>query len=136
MFRNLMLIFLISLPISLIGGGDEYDTLSIKPIGVDYSKYTGTNKLFMVGECEGMKGNQIVVFQNRPAFDFFEKNEIYKDEQKELEKAIWVEILDNDTEPIVVKGKWHEYNDRMVFLCHQILKMNKQQQTSQKAVEL
>ena len=116
--KNILVIFLVALPIALIGGADEYDTLSIKPIGVDYSKYAGTNKLYMVGECEGMKGNQIVIFQNRPAFDFFEKNEGYKDEQKELEKAIWVEILDHDTEPIIVKGKWHEYNDRMIFLCH------------------
>jgi len=131
MFKNILLILFISLPISLFGEDDEYDTLSIKPIGVDYSKYSGTNKLFIVGECDGMQGNQIVVFQNRPAFDFFEKNETYKNEQKELEKAIWKEILDNDSEPIVIKGKWHEYNDRMIFLCHQILKMNKNDHLNQ-----
>ena len=125
MFRNFLLILLISLPLSLFGGEDDYDTISVKPIGVDYSKYSGTNKLFMVGECSGMKGNQIVVFQNRPAFDYFEKNETYLEEQKELEKAIWEEILDKDAEPMIVKGKWHEYNNRMIFLCHQILKMNK-----------
>lgn len=136
MFRNILLIFLVALPISLIGGEDAYDTLSIKPIGVDYSKYAGTDKLFMVGECTGMKGNQIVVFQNRPAFDFFTKNETYKDEQKELERAIWAEILDKDSEPIIIKGKWHEYNDRMIFLCHQILKMNKQKQLSQETTDL
>jgi hypothetical protein len=26
-----------------------------------------------------------------------------------------------------VKGRWHQYNERMVFLCHQILKLNEQQ---------
>lgn len=131
MLRNLLLSVLIALPFTLLGENDEYDTLSIIPIGVDYSKYSGTNKLFIVGECKGMHGNQIVVFQNRPAFDFFEINETYKDEQKELEKAIWKEILDNDSEPIVIKGKWHEYNDRMIFLSHQILKMNKNDHLNQ-----
>lgn len=125
MLRSILLSLLIALPITLLGEDDEYDTLSIKPIGVDYSKYSGTDKLFMVGECDGKKGNQIVIFQNRPSFDFFEKDDTYKEEQKELENAIWAEILDNDTEPMVIKGKWHEYNDRMVFLCHQILKMDK-----------
>jgi hypothetical protein len=116
---------LIAFPFLLFGETDEYDTLSIKPIGVDYSKYTGVDKLYIVGECEGMEGNQIVIFQNRPCFDFFEKDETYRDEQKELEKALWEEILDNDEEKIVVKGKWHKYNNRAAFLCHQILKMNK-----------
>jgi len=125
MLKNIILSILITLPLTLLGGDDEFDTLSIKPIGVDYSKYSGTNKLFMVGECKGLKGNQIVVFQNRPSFDFFEENQTYKEEQAELEKAIWAEILDNDNEAIIVKGKWHEYNERMIFLCHQIVKMNK-----------
>jgi hypothetical protein len=40
----------------------EYETISVKPIGVDYSKYSGIDKLYMVGECAGMTGNQIVVF--------------------------------------------------------------------------
>jgi hypothetical protein len=105
----------------------EYETISVKPIGVDYSKYSGIDKLYMVGECAGMTGNQIVVFQNRPSFDFFENDETYCDEQKELEQAIWSEILDCDSEAIVVKGRWHQYNERMVFLCHQILKLNEQQ---------
>lgn len=125
MLKNIILSILITLPLTLLGGDDEFDTLSIKPIGVDYSKYSGTNKLFMVGECKGLKGNQIVVFQNRPSFDFFEENQTYKEEQAELEKAIWAEILDNDNEAIIVKGKWHEYNERMIFLCHQIVKINK-----------
>ena len=125
MLKNIVLSILITLPLTLLGEDNEFDTLSIKPIGVDYSKYSGTNKLFMVGECKGLKGNQIVVFQNRPSFDFFEENETYKEEQVELEKAIWEEILDNDNETIIVKGKWHEYNERMIFLCHQIVKMNK-----------
>jgi len=111
-------------PTILFGGDDEYDTISIKPLGVNYSKYQGTNKLYIVGECDGMVGNQIVVFQNRPSFEYFENNETFNVEQKELENAIWAEILDNDTEPIVVKGRWHQYNDRMVFLCHQILNIN------------
>jgi len=111
-------------PTILFGGDDEYDTISIKPLGVNYSKYQGTNKLYIVGECDGMVGNQIVVFQNRPSFEYFENDETFNMEQKELENAIWTEILDNDTEPIVVKGYWHQYNDRMVFLCHQILKIN------------
>ena len=128
MFRNFLLAVLFVLPISLFGEVDDYDTLSIKPIGVDYSKYPGTDKLYMVGECEGLEGNQVVVFQNRPSFDFFEKNDTYQQEQRELEKEIWNEILDNDSEPIIVKGKWHEYNNKMVFLCHQILKMNKTSQ--------
>jgi len=124
MFRNIVFSLLFILPLSLFGEGDDFDTLSITPIGVDYSKYPGTDKLFMVGECEGMEGNQVVIFQNRPAFDFFENNEAYKVEQKELENAIWVEILDNDSEAIVVKGRWHQYNDRKVFISHQILKLN------------
>ncbi len=125
MFRNILFSMLFIFPLSLFGEDDDFDTLSIKPIGADYSKYPGTDKLYIVGECEGMEGNQIVIFQNRPCFDFFENNETYQEEQKELEKAIWVEILDNDSEPIVVKGRWHQYNDRTVFLCHQILKLNK-----------
>ena len=125
MLRNIFMSILIAYPFLLFGETEEFDTLSIKPIGVDYSKYTGVDKLYIVGECEGMKGNQIVIFQNRPSFDFFEKDEIYKDEQKELEKALWEEILDNDEEKIVVKGKWHNYNNRYVFLCHQILQLNK-----------
>ena len=125
MLRIIFISILIAFPFLLFGETDEYDTLSIKPIGVDYSKYTGIDKLYIVGECEGMEGNQIVIFQNRPSFDFFEKDETYRDEQKELEKALWEEILDNDEEKIVVKGKWHKYNNRVVFLCHQILKMNK-----------
>ena len=125
MFRNIVFSLLFILPLNLFGEGDGFDTLSIMPIGVDYSKYPGTDKLFIVGECEGMEGNQIVVFQNRPSFDFFENNETYKAEQKELENAIWAEILDKDSEPIVVKGRWHQYNDRKVFLCHQILQLNK-----------
>ena len=131
LLRNIFFSILISLPISLFGETDEYDTLSIKPIGVDFSKYPGNDKMYIVGECEGMVGNQIVIFQNRPSFDFFEKNETYKEEQKELEKAIWEEILDNDEESIVLKGKWHNYNDRVVFLCHQILKMNVESRISQ-----
>ena len=125
MFRNIVFSLFFILPLNLFGEGDDFDTLSIKPIGVDYSKYPGTDKLFIVGECEGMEGNQVVVFQNRPSFDFFENNEAYKAEQKELENAIWAEILDNDSEPIVVKGRWHQYNDRKVFLSHQILQLNK-----------
>ena len=125
MLKNVFFVLLIALPISLFGENNNFDTLSIKPIGIDYSKYPGNNKMYMVGECEGMVGNQIVIFQNRPTFDFFESNDTYEVEQKELEKAIWEEILDHDAEPILVKGKWHQYNNRMVFLCHQILKMNK-----------
>ena len=124
MARNVFLFLLFILPLSLFGGNDSYDTLSILPIGVDYSKYLGTDKLYIVGECEGRVGNQIVIFQNRPSFDFFEDNQHYNDEQLELEKEIWSEILDKDAEPIVVKGRWHKYNDRMVFLCHQILSLN------------
>ena len=131
MLRNILFSILFVAPLALFGDDDDFDTLSIKPIGVDYSKYTGTDKMFIVGECEGMIGTQVVIFQNRPAFEFFEQDDTYSDEQKELEKAIWEEILDNDAEPIVVKGKWHHYNDRMVFLCHQILKMNKKEPVSQ-----
>lgn len=127
MIRFVFLFLLFVVPVSLFGGDNELDTLSIKPIGVDYSKYPGNNKMFIVGECEGMEGNQIVIFQNRPTFDFFEKDETYHAEQKELEKAIWDEILDHDSEPIVVEGRWHEYNDRKVFLCHKILEFNKKQ---------
>ncbi len=108
-----------------LGGDDEYDTLSIKPIGVDYSKYQGINKLYLVGECEGMQGNQIVIFQNRPSFDYFENDQEYIDEQKELEKALWQKILNHDDDPIILKGRWHRFNDRMVFLCHQIVQLNK-----------
>lgn len=125
MYRNIIFSLVFLLPLSLFGGDEDFDTLSIKPIGVDYSKYPGNDKLYMVGECNDMEGNQIVVFQNRPSFDFFENNEAYQEEQKELEQAIWDEILDNDSEPIVVKGRWHQYNDKMVFLCHEILKINK-----------
>lgn len=124
MFRNIFFSALLLIPINLLAGG-SYDTLEIKPLGLDYSKYSGTDKLYIVGECEGMTGNQIVVFQNRPSFDYFESNESFKVEQKELEKVLWAEILDEDSEPIVVKGRWHEYNGRMVFLSHQILQINK-----------
>jgi len=127
MLRNSILFLLILFPLYLFGGDDQFDTLSIRPIGVDYSKYSGTDKMYIVGECDGMTGNQIVIFQNIPSFDFFEGNQIYRDEQADLEKAIWSEILDNDSEPILVKGRWHKYNDRMVFLCHQILSINKKQ---------
>lgn len=106
------------------GNDEEYETLAIKPIGVDYSKYQGINKLYMVGECEGMPGNQIVIFQNRPSFDYFENDTTYIEEQRELEKALWQKILKHDNDPILVKGRWHRYNDRMVFLCHQIIRMN------------
>ena len=129
--KYFLFMLLIALPISLFGENNDFDTLSIKPIGIDYSKYPGNNKMYIVGECEGMEGNQIVIFQNRPAFDFFESDDTYEVEQKELEKAIWEEILDHDEEPILVKGKWHQYNNRMVFLCHQILKMNKEPLLSQ-----
>jgi hypothetical protein len=124
MFRNILFALCFVLPLSLFGEDDDFDTLSIKPIGVDYSIYPGIDKLYIVGECEGMEGNQIVVFQNRPSFDFFEDNETYEAEQKELEKAIWEVIHDKDAEPIELKGVWHQYNERMVFLCHQILKLN------------
>lgn len=124
MLRKILLSVLFLAPLNLIGGNDDFDTLSIKPIGVDYSKYSGTDKLFLVGECEGMDGNQVVIFQNQPSFEFFENNETYKEEQKDLEQTIWTEILDNDSEAIVVKGRWHKYNEKMVFLCHQILKIN------------
>jgi hypothetical protein len=125
MARFFLIIAVILFPISLMGNDQKYDTLTIKPIGVEYSKYPGINKLYIVGKCEGMDGNQIVVFQNRPSFDYFESDEAYKSEQSELEKAMWAEILDQKADPIIVKGRWHEYNDRMVFLCHQIIKMNK-----------
>lgn len=124
MFRNIFFSAVLLIPINLLAGGN-FDTLEIKPLGLDYSKYSGTDKLYIVGECEGMTGNQIVVFQNRPSFDYFVANESFKEEQKELEKALWAEILDKDSEPIVVKGRWHEYNGRMVFLSHQILQLNK-----------
>jgi hypothetical protein len=106
-------------------------TLTIRPIGVDYSKYSGTNKLFMVGECKGLSGNQVVVFQNRPSFDYFENDQTYKNEQKELESAIWSEILDKDDEPMILKGRWHKYQDRMVFLCHKIVQLNRANQKVQ-----
>ena len=86
MLRNILFSALLLVPISLLAG-ENFDTLSIKPLGLDYSKYPGVDKLYIVGECEGMTGNQIVVFQNRPSFEFFEENESYKAEQKELEKA-------------------------------------------------
>ena len=125
MARFLLVLVIVAFPLLLIGRDEEFDTLTIKPIGVEYSKYPGINKLYIVGQCEGMDGNQIVVFQNRPSFDYFENDETYKTEQTELEKAIWAEILDQKADPIMVKGRWHQYNDRMVFLCHQIIKMNK-----------
>lgn len=128
MVRNIVVALFFIIPLNLFGETDEFDTISVKPIGVNYSKYSGVDKLYLVGECDGKKGNQIIVFQNRPSFDFFENNEAYKAEQKDLEQAIWAEILDNDSEPIIVKGIWHEYNERMVFLCHQILKMNSESQ--------
>lgn len=119
------IVMFLLIPTVLFGVDDPYDTISIKPMGVNYSKYQGTDKLYIVGECDGLVGNQIVVFQNRPSFEYFENNETFNEEQKELENAIWSEILDNDAEPIIVKGRWHQYNDRMVFLCHQILQLNK-----------
>ena len=125
---------LILMPTVLFGIDDEYDTISIKPIGLNYSKYQGVNKLYVVGECEGMTGNQVVIFQNRPSFDFFNDDQEYSDEQKELEKALWQEILDKDAKPIVVMGRWHRYNDKMVFLCHQILHMNKHTGLTQNVV--
>ena len=79
----------------------------------------------MVGQCDGMTGNQVVVFQNRPAFEYFESNQEFIDEQKELEKAIWSQILDEESGSLELKGRWHKYNDRMIFLCHQILKIGK-----------
>jgi hypothetical protein len=128
MLRHILFSIIFLLPFNLLAG-ENFDTLSIKPLGLDYSRYPGTDKLYMVGECEGMSGNQVVVFQNRPSFDYFEVDESYKAEQKKLEKAIWAEILDKDTEPIVVMGRWHTYNGRMVFLCHQILNLNNGQAT-------
>ena len=125
MVRLFVVVAILVFPLSLMGNDVKYDTLTIKPIGVEYSKYPGINKLYIVGKCEGMEGNQIVVFQNRPSFDYFESDEAYKSEQSELEMAIWAEILDLKANPIIVKGRWHQYNDRMVFLCHQIIKMNK-----------
>ncbi len=125
-------ILLILVPSVLFGNDEENDTLSIKPIGLNYSKYHGVNKLYMVGACEGMTGNQVVIFQNRPSFDFFNDDQEYTDEQKELEKALWQEILDKDAKPIVVRGRWHQYNDKMVFVCHQILQMNKHIEQTQK----
>ncbi len=124
MRKFLFLILSFALPATLFGESDKLDTISIKPIGLDYSKYAGTDKLFIVGECEGMEGNQIVIFQNRPSFEFFNNDEVYKAEQKELEQAIWKEILDNDDEPIILTGRWHQYNGRKVFLSQQILKIN------------
>jgi hypothetical protein len=126
MSRFLLSMVFVLVPMVIFGGDNEYDTINIKPIGVDYSKYSGTNKLFMVGECDGKPGNQIVIFQNRPSFDYFENDEAYLSEQKELEKAIWKEILDHDMEPMLLKGRWHRYQDRVVFLCHQILKMDQE----------
>ncbi|NJN24675.1 MAG: hypothetical protein HC819_01100 [Cyclobacteriaceae bacterium] len=125
MDRLYVLIIFVSLPMSLFGHDNEYDTLAIKPIGVEYSKYPGINKLYIVGQCEGMEGNQVVVFQNRPSFDFFENDNDYQEEQSALEKAMWAEILDHNAAPILVKGRWHQYSDRMVFLCNQIIRMNK-----------
>jgi hypothetical protein len=127
MGRGFLVSVFVFVSLMSLAAEDDYETISVKPIGVDYSKYSGMNKLYMVGECDGMKGNQIVVFQNRPSFDFFENDETYRDEQLELEKAIWSEILDSDSEAIIVKGRWHQYNERMVFLCHQILKLNEVQ---------
>ena len=123
MFKSAFLILLAVSPILSFGKDTNSDTLTIKPIGVDYSRYPGNHKLYIVGECDGMNGNQIVVFQNRPSFAFFESNETYTEEQKELEKAIWQMIHDNET--MQVQGKWHTYNNRMIFLCHRILKMKK-----------
>ena len=124
MRKFFLLVIGFAIPAALFGESDKLDTISIKPIGLDYSKYAGTDKLFMVGECEGMEGNQIVIFQNRPSFEFFVDDEVYKAEQKELERAIWNEILDNDEEPIILTGRWHDYNGRRVFLSQQILKIN------------
>jgi hypothetical protein len=132
--RILTAILLIFVPAVLFGTDDGYDTISIKPIGLDYSKYHGINKLYVVGECEGMTGNQVVIFQNRPSFDFFNDDQEYSEEQKELEKALWLEILDKDAKPIVVMGRWHRYNDKMVFVCHQILRMNKHIELTQRLV--
>jgi hypothetical protein len=115
-------LFLFAFPLMAIDPQD--DTISIKPIGVDYSKYAGTNKLFMVGECEGMEGNQIVVFQSQPSFEYFEKNEDYAGRQKKLEEAIWREILDNDAEEIVIRGRWHMMNERRIFLANEVIRIN------------
>ena len=71
MFRNIFFAAVLLIPINLLAE-EKFDTLSIKPLGLDYSRYPGTDKLYIVGECEGMSGNQIVVFQNRPSFDFFD----------------------------------------------------------------
>ena len=132
MTRFLISAVFVLIPIAMFGGDkNEYDTIKIRPIGVDYSKYSGTDKLFMVGECEGMNGNQVVIFQNRPSFDFFNNDETYKEEQKELEQAIWNVILDQEAEPMVIKGRWHQYQDRTVFLCHKIIKINKAGQLAQ-----
>ena len=127
----LISVLFLAFPGIVFGGEDDFDTITIKPIGVDYSKYSGTDKLFMVGECESVPGNQIVIFQNRPSFDFFENDQTYVDEQKELEKAIWAQIHRKDAEPMVLKGRWHKFNEKMVFLCHQIMKMEKNTESLQ-----
>ena len=125
--RRFLFIVVFALSPMLIAAenSNDMDTITIRPIGVDYSKYSGVNKLFMVGECMGKQGNQVVIFQNRPSFDYFENDHTYKEEQKELEQAIWSEILDQDNEPMILKGRWHKYQDRKVFLCHQILQINR-----------
>jgi hypothetical protein len=134
LYKLISVSLLLLMPTVLFGNDDDYDTISIKPIGLNYSKYQGVNKLYVVGECEGMVGNQVVIFQNRPSFDFFNDDQEYSDEQKELEKVLWQEILDKDAKPIVVRGRWHRYNDKMVFLCHQILHLNKQTELTQRFV--
>ncbi len=134
LYKLISVSLLLLMPTVLFGIDDDYDTISIKPIGLNYSKYQGVNKLYVVGECEGMTGNQVVIFQNRPSFDFFNDDQEYSDEQKELEKVLWQEILDKDAKPIIVRGRWHRYNDKMVFLCHQILHLNKQTELTQRFV--
>ena len=130
-YMKILVIALVLLVSFTVQGNDNgYDTLAIKPIGLSYSKYNGTDKLYVVGEVAGMTGNQVVVFQNRPSFEYFEKNDEYLLEQKQLEDAIWEEILDGDDEAIIVTGRWHKYNDRMVFLSHQILQINKNPRTT------
>jgi len=132
MIRPLLIALFLLYPYANIAeDNNETQILTIRPIGVDYSKYLGTNKLYIVGECEGLSGNQVVIFQNRPSFDYFESDQKYRDEQKELELAIWSEILDKDDEPMILKGRWHKYQDKMVFLCHEILRLNQDKQKVQ-----
>ncbi len=132
MIRPLLIILFFLYPfVNIAEDNSDTQILTIRPIGVDYSKYLGTNKLYIVGECKGLSGNQVVIFQNRPSFDYFENDQSFKDEQKELELAIWSEILDKDDEPMILKGRWHTYQGKMVFLCHQILHLNQNKQKVQ-----